>query len=86
MTSLRHRLGVGPSAVKTIYSQVQVERTDTKTAVTTPFGLFEFLRMFFGLSNVAQTLQRFNLEVARRLANKYIHLVDILVASHSDEH
>ena len=45
--------------VKAFY-HIPVEPSDVhKTAVTTPFGLFEFVRMPFGIRNVAQTLQRF---------------------------
>jgi hypothetical protein len=58
-----------------------------KTAVTTPFGLFEFLRMPFGLRNAAQTFQRFIDEVLRGLDFCYRYIDDLLIASSSlEEH
>ena len=56
-----------------------------KTAITTPFGLFEYLRMPFGLKNAAQTFQRFIDEVLRGLHFSYAYIDDVLVASTSTE-
>ena len=56
-----------------------------KTAVTTPFGAFEFLTMPFGLRNAASTFQRFMDEVMRDLDFVYNYIDDILVASASPE-
>lgn len=56
-----------------------------KTAVTTPFGLFEFTRMPFGLRNAAQTFQRFMHEVTRGLDFIFVYVDDVLIASKSEE-
>ena len=52
-----------------------------KTAVTTPFGLFNFTRTPFGLRNPGQTFQRFIDHVTRGLDFVLLYLDDLLVTS-----
>ena len=58
-----------------------------KTAIITPFGLWEFLRMPFGLKNAGQAFQRLMDGVLRDVPCTFVYLDDILIASKSaDEH
>lgn len=64
------------------FHHIRVNEEDIeKTAIITPFGLFEFPCMTFGMRNAAQTFQRFMHEVLRGIDFAFSYLDDILIAS-----
>lgn len=71
--------------VQAYYNIPMAECDKEKTALITPFGLFEFNFLPFGLRNAPSTFQRFMAEVLRSLDFCFCYLDDILIASQDEE-
>ena len=56
-----------------------------KTAVPTPFGLFEYVHMPFGLQNATATFQQFMDNIFMNMKCVFIYLDDILIYSEDKE-
>ncbi len=68
------------------YNQIPMADEDVKKrALITPFGLFEFPSMTFGLCNAGQTFQRFVNAVIQGLDFCFAYLDDILIASKDEK-
>lgn len=72
------------------FHQILVAKADQKkTAFSTPFGHYEYVRMPFGLKNAPATFQRLMNSILREFINKIcvVYMDDILVFSTSmNEH
>ena len=69
------------------FYQISIAENDQpKTAMQTPFGMFIYLRMPFGLRNAPPTFQRYMTMVVSGMENVQVYIDDIVVYTQTYEH
>ncbi|XP_068233504.1 uncharacterized protein [Palaemon carinicauda] len=73
--------------MKGYYQVPLTEKTKEISAFTTPFGLFSYTVLPFGLTNSPANFQRMMSNIITGLPNTYVYLDDVVIASENwDEH
>ena len=85
-SKLAHKTVFSKLDLMSAYQQIPMNKNDIeKTAVITPFGLFEYKFMPYGLRNAAATFQRFMDNIFLNCDFAFVYLDDILIFSETPE-
>ena len=84
--SLHNKVVFSKIDLQRAYLQVPVAPEDIpKTAVCTPFGLFEYLYTPYGLRNAGATFQRIMDSLFSHLPNVHVYIDDIVISSENEQ-